>query len=125
MVANTDEALTRTCQQLDAIVQDYTVAPYFLQRQGKGRHDWYIEFIKKPSDLNAFASLLDQNLQKLNSDYEAKRAKDIALENLRITDLPRGTFQAWLKSKGRLGGQHKIPRLANDRKYADQILQLL
>ena len=122
MVSNTDKALAQTCQEMNAIATEYTVAPVFLSKQGKGGHEWLIEFEKAPSDIKAFNKLLDENLQKINSDYEAKRYKSLALKRLKMRLLPKGTFKSWLKSKGKYGGQHKVPRLANHRKYVDEIL---
>ena len=87
-----------------------------------GAHEWLIEFAKAPTDLEAFTILLDKNLQALNSDYEAKRHKNIALSLPKITSLKSGCFHEWLKSKGKLGGQHKVPRLSNERKYIEEVL---
>jgi hypothetical protein len=125
MVDNTDMALAATCATTGASVVDYTVAPLFFQGNHKGGHEWLIEFEAPPSDLDYFNALLDVNLQRLNSDYEAKRYRDIALERLIIRPLPRGTFHRWLRHKGKLGGQHKVPRLANHRDYVDEILGIL
>ncbi|MEM6966407.1 MAG: GH3 auxin-responsive promoter family protein [Bacteroidota bacterium] len=122
MVSNTDKALAQTCQAMNAIATEYTVAPIFLAKKGKGGHEWLIEFEKRPSDFRAFNKLLDENLQKINSDYEAKRYKGLALNQLTMRTLPKGTFHNWLKAKGKYGGQHKVPRLANHRKYVDEIL---
>lgn len=123
MVANTDKALAMTCRVLDAIVAEYTVAPVYLDGTEKGSHEWLVEFEKAPKDIEKFSLLLDINLQKVNSDYEAKRYKDMALESLRMTVLPQGTFLNWMRARGKVGGQNKVPRLANDRKYVDQILE--
>ncbi|MBL7793145.1 MAG: GH3 auxin-responsive promoter family protein [Saprospiraceae bacterium] len=122
VVENTDLALAQTCLQTDAIVADYTVAPVYFQQNSKGGHEWLIEFTKVPSDLELFNQLLDANLQHVNSDYEAKRYKSIALERLRLHPLPIGTFRNWLRSKGKLGWQSKVPRLANHRQYVEEIL---
>ncbi len=122
MVANTDEALTKACAQMDVIVADYSVAPRYLQKNTQGGHEWLVEFDQPPADLSSFEKMLDHNLQQINSDYEAKRAYDLALTCLTVRPLPEGTFRSWLKSKNKLGGQHKIPRLYNDRKYVDEIL---
>lgn len=122
MVDNTDEAIARTCRQTDALVLDYTVAPVYLKGQERGGHEWLIEFEKEPSSLHVFANLLDENLQEINSDYAAKRYKDMALTRLRLRQMPRSTFNNWLKSKGKYGGQHKVPRLSNNRKFVDEIL---
>ena len=93
--------------------------------QNQGAHEWLIEFENKPESLTAFTTALDQNLKLVNSDYEAKRYKDIALGLPKVTALPEGLFHAWLKNKGKLGGQHKVPRLSNDRRYIDELLLLL
>jgi hypothetical protein len=122
MVSNTDKALAETCASFNASVAEYTVAPVFLQGENKGGHEWIIEFEQMPNDLEKFNSLLDDNLQKINSDYEAKRYKSLALDRLILRIVPKGTFYNWLKSKGRIGGQNKVPRLANDRKYVEEIL---
>ncbi len=125
MVENTDQALEATCRELNAIVNEYTVAPVYLEGNTHGRHEWLIEFEKLPVDIDLFAELLDKNLQQINSDYEAKRYKDIALARLSVQALPHGAFLNWLASKGKLGGQHKVPRLANHRKYVEEINTLL
>ncbi len=126
MVANTDLALAETCQQFDAQVVDYTVAPiYFAGENGKGGHEWLIEFERQPANLEAFNEALDLNLQRINSDYEAKRFKAMAMERLLLRSVPKGTFTNWLKVKGRYGGQSKVPRLANNRKTVDEILSFV
>ena len=122
MVSNTDKALAQTCHTTGAVATEYTVAPIFISKKGKGGHEWLIEFEKSPEDLPLFNKLLDENLQKINSDYEAKRYKGMALKRLTLQSLPKGTFHNWLKSKGKYGGQHKVPRLANHRKYVEEIL---
>jgi len=125
MVENTERALADTCQELDAIVSEYTVAPIYFEGSGKGGHEWLVEFAKNPADLKQFSLLLDKNLQKVNSDYEAKRYQSMALEPLRLRAVPANTFHNWMKARGKLGGQHKVPRLANDRRYVDEILDFL
>jgi len=90
----------------------------------KGKHEWLIEFIETPSDLAKFCVHLDDELRKLNSDYDAKRTKDLMLEMISVQSLKTGTFDAWLKSIGKLGGQHKVPRLSNDRSIVEQILSI-
>ncbi len=122
MVENTDQALAQTCQMMQAMVKEYTVAPVYFQSGQRGGHEWLIEFEKAPGDMEAFARVLDKNLQQLNSDYEAKRYKDMALGPLKLRALPQGSFLNWLKAKGKLGGQHKVPRLANHRAYIEDIL---
>ena len=96
-----------------------------MNDEGKCRHQWVIEFERQPESLEAFASLLDEALQHVNSDYEAKRYKDITLQRLELIAAPKGTFNTWLKQKGKLGGQHKVPRLSNTRQHIDEILALL
>ena len=95
-----------------------------MDAHAKCRHQWLIEFSKSPSDLARFASLLDQRLQTLNSDYEAKRYKDITLQHLEIIPARKGLFNDWLKERGKLGGQHKVPRLSNSREQIEQLLVL-
>jgi hypothetical protein len=126
MVANTDKALSMTCDMLRVGVEDYTVAPVFFEGQlGKGGHEWVIEFETMPSDAELFAELLDANLRKINSDYDAKRYKGMALDRLKINIAPKGTFYNWLKSKNRIGGQFKVPRLSNKRDAIDDILRFM
>jgi hypothetical protein len=122
MVGNTDKALAETLKSLPAIVSEYTVAPIFMNTNEKGGHLWLIEFEKEPDNLNAFEILLDDNLKKINSDYAAKRHKDMALSCLKIQLVPSGTFHQWMASKGKIGGQNKVPRLFNSRKYVDELL---
>lgn len=125
MVDNTDRALAETCMATGAVVSEYTVAPVYLQGGQKGGHEWLIEFERPPSDLEVFNTLLDSNLQKINSDYEAKRFGDIALERLMLHPVPQGTFYRWMRARGKFGGQHKVPRLANHRAYVEEIKELL
>ena len=124
IVDNAEKGLAEACAQTGAQVQEYTAAPVFMDEHGKCRHQWLIEFNKEPEDINAFAQILDQALQKINSDYEAKRYKDITLQPLEIIKARSGVFNDWLKQKGKLGGQHKIPRLSNKREFIEQILAL-
>lgn len=125
MVSNTDKALSDTIKEIPAIISDYTVAPIFMSRGEKGGHQWLIEFEKTPDNLEAFELLLDDNLQKINSDYAAKRYKNMAIKNLQIIPASSGTFMRWLASKGKVGGQNKIPRLFNSRKYMDELLDFV
>ncbi|MEG1543155.1 MAG: GH3 auxin-responsive promoter family protein [Tannerellaceae bacterium] len=124
MVNNADKAISYTCRQTGAKVKEYTAAPLFMLDKAKGLHQWFVEFEKMPPSLEAFASLLDKTLQGLNSDYEAKRYKEISLQPLKIITSRPGTFYEWLRGKGKLGGQHKIPRLSNDRTYIEELLEL-
>lgn len=126
IVSNSDKAISQTCKELHAQVVEYTVAPIFIAgEKGKGGHEWLIEFEKMPDDIQQFAELLDLNIQNINSDYEAKRYKDMALISLKINVAPQGTFFKWMKSRGKVGGQNKVPRLSNKRKHLEELLQLI
>ena len=124
MVGNADQGLEMACKATGAKIKEYTVAPLFLLDKAKGCHQWLIEFEEFPADLMGFASILDKSLQQLNSDYEAKRYKEISLQPLEVIPARNGVFYEWLHSKGKLGGQHKIPRLSNERIYMDELLAL-
>jgi hypothetical protein len=125
IVDNSDRAIVMASEKTGAIVNDYTAAPIYFTDIGNGGHEWLIEFEKEPADLGLFTYELDNALKNANSDYEAKRHKDIALKMPLVRNVDKGTFTTWLKSKGKLGGQHKVPRLSNDRKYVDEILELI
>ena len=105
-------------------MKDYTAAPIFMDINAKCRHQWLIEFAKRPTNIEEFATILDRSLQAINSDYEAKRYKDITLQPLEIVIAKDGLFDEWLKSKGKLGGQHKIPRLSNSRDYIEELMAM-
>ena len=122
IVDNTDKAIAIASEKTGAIVNDYTAAPVYFSGESNGAHEWLIEFEKAPPDLQQFTVELDLALQSLNSDYEAKRHKSIALRLPIVKQLPKGIFNSWLKNKGKLGGQHKVPRLSNDRNYIEEIL---
>ena len=124
IVDNAEQGLAYACQQTGAQVLEYTAAPVFMDANAKCRHQWLIEFATPPDDLQHFARLLDARLQEVNSDYEAKRYKDITLQHLEIILARPGLFNDWLKSKGKLGGQHKVPRLSNSRDTIEQLLHL-
>lgn len=124
IVDNTDKAIAIACEKTGAMVSDYTAAPVYFSDKNNGAHEWLIEFEKEPENITAFTYELDNALKDANSDYEAKRHKDIALRLPVIHVLPKGCFNAWLKSKDKLGGQHKVPRLSNDRKVVEEILSL-
>ena len=121
---NAEKGLAYACQQTGAEVREYTAAPVFMDQNAKCRHQWLIEFAKEPADLNVFADILDKRLQEINSDYEAKRFHDITLQHLEIVKARQGLFDDWLRSKGKLGGQHKIPRLSNNRANIDEMLEM-
>ena len=122
IVDNAEQGLAYACKETGAEVLEYTAAPVFMNRHAKCRHQWLIEFAQQPADLQRFARLLDQKLQEVNSDYEAKRYKDITLQPLEIIPARPGLFNDWLKQKGHLGGQHKVPRLSNSREHIDELL---
>ena len=124
IVDNAEKGLAEACSRTRAQVLEYTAAPVFMDDKGKCRHQWLIEFSQMPSDIKAFADILDATLQKVNSDYEAKRYKDITLQPLEVVVARQGVFNDWLKAKGKLGGQHKVPRLGNNRDIIEQILSL-
>ena len=124
IVDNAEQGLAYACEQTGAEVLEYTAAPVFMDAHAKCRHQWLIEFSKSPDDVARFADLLDQRLQQLNSDYEAKRYKDITLQHLELIPARRGLFHDWLKQRGKLGGQNKVPRLSNSREHIEQLLTL-
>ena len=125
MVTNTDRALELTCRELDCAVSEYTVAPVFIRVPGEqGAHEWVVEFARPPRSLTAFAKTLDDHLQELNSDYAAKRRLNLVLTRLIVNAVAPGTFHAWMASRGKVGGQHKVPRLANERVHLEQVLRL-
>lgn len=125
IVDNTDCAIAMACEKTGAVINDYTAAPVYFSENGNGAHEWLIEFEHRPRDMGQFIHELDTALQSVNSDYEAKRHKSIALRLPLVHALPKGVFGKWLKAKGKLGGQHKVPRLSNDRSYVEEILQML
>jgi len=124
MVENTDMAIAKTCKLTNTEVIDYTVAPIFMNGKEKGAHEWIIEFRKGPDDVKKFSELLDLNIQSLNSDYEAKRYNNMTLNPLTVNVARENLFYDWLKNQDKLGGQHKIPRLSNNRDYLEQLLLL-
>ena len=124
IIDNAEKAMTNACAATGAIIKDYTAAPVYFSDNGSGAHEWLIEFEVTPPDLHDFAVLLDLELKKQNSDYEAKRYHDKVLRPPLVRTLRNGSFFAWLKSKEKLGGQHKVPRLANHRKFVDEILNM-
>lgn len=121
---NAEKGLAYACEQTGAQVREYTAAPVYMDSNAKCRHQWLIEFSKEPDDLGRFAALLDRRLQEINSDYEAKRFHDVTLQHLEVVKARTGLFDDWLKAKGKLGGQHKVPRLSNSRKNIDELLEL-
>ncbi len=124
IIDNAEKGLQFACEQTGAEVLEYTAAPVFMDNHAKCRHQWVIEFAKAPEDLDLFASLLDKKLQELNSDYEAKRYKDITLQHLEIIPARQNLFNQWMKSRGKLGGQNKVPRLSNSRRVIDELIAM-
>ncbi len=121
VIENAETAIAMACKELDAIVTDYTAAPVYLDQNENPGHEWLIEFAKPPADLKAFTELLDRELQRTNDDYKGKRAGDMLMKMPQVIAVPTLTFHDWLKSKGKLGGQNKVPRLSNDRKIIEEI----
>ena len=125
IIDNAERAMQIACNHSEAIVNEYTAGPIFMCDNQKGAHQWIIEFDVAPKDMDHFTKILDNSLKTLNSDYEAKRHKNLALEKPHIIVAPKGTFYKWMKIRGKVGGQNKIPRLANDRKYLDELMNML
>ena len=124
IVDNAERGLEQACIATGAQVTEYTAAPIFMDEHAKCRHQWVIEFAKRPDSIEEFAAILDRSLQAINSDYEAKRYKDITLQPLEIIEAKPGLFDQWLRERGKLGGQNKIPRLSNTRQYIDELLKI-
>ena len=125
IIENAEQGIAEACKITGAIIGDYTAAPRYIGQGHKGGHEWVIEFKKSPNDLNKFIDILDSTMRRLNSDYDAKRYKDMALERPVIHPVSEGTFYMWMKKRNKLGGQHKVPRLVNSREYIDEILKML
>ena len=121
IIDNAEKALETACKLTNAIVAEYTAGPVFMNVSSKGSHEWIIEFEKSPSDLTAFINTLDDALKSVNSDYEAKRFKDLNLILPVVRPVPAGTFNKWLKAKNKFGGQNKVPRLSNSREYIEDL----
>lgn len=124
IIDNAENALDKACKETGALIKDYTAAPVYMDTQNKGKHEWLIEFEKEPVDMSKFTIILDKALQEINSDYEAKRYKDITLAPPQIDKARPGLFYDWMKKRGKLGGQNKVPRLSNNRKYIDELLEM-
>lgn len=122
IVDNAESAISQACLKTGAVIREYTAAPLYYAGKTAGAHEWLIEFEQPPDDATLFSETLDRELKNLNSDYEAKRYKDMVLRPPVIRHLPEGTFYRWLKTKEKLGGQHKVPRLSNDRKIIEEVL---
>ncbi len=124
IVDNADKALRIACDKTNAEITDYTAAPVYMSTSQQGAHEWLIEFSRPPGELDYFATLLDHALMSINSDYEAKRYRNLTLDKPVVHQAETGTFYQWMQSKGKLGGQHKVPRLSNERKYLEDLLEI-
>ncbi|GAA4468478.1 GH3 auxin-responsive promoter family protein [Nibrella saemangeumensis] len=122
IVENAEIAVTQACEATGAVIKEYTAGPVYMSNGTNGRHEWIIEFSQEPDDQETFNQVLDETLRQVNSDYDAKRYNDMVLQQPLIHVVPKGTFYAWMKQRGKLGGQHKVPRLSNSRDYLDDIL---
>ncbi|MGK7394534.1 MAG: GH3 auxin-responsive promoter family protein [Candidatus Cyclobacteriaceae bacterium M3_2C_046] len=125
IVENAEKAIAQACESTGAIIENFTAAPKYFGQDSAGCHEWIIEFAKRPNNLDDFTYQLDHTLREINSDYDAKRFKDIALKPPIIHSVDKDTFYNWMKKRGKLGGQNKVPRLANNRNYVDDILKML
>ena len=122
---NAEKALMAACKASGAEIKEYTAGPMYMSDDSKGAHEWMIEFEHPPDSLDKFTDVLDRTLASINSDYEAKRYKNITLKLPKVVSLAPGTFYRWMQKRGKLGGQNKIPRLSNDRKYLDELAGIL
>jgi hypothetical protein len=125
IVENADRGIEAACLSTGAVVNEYTAAPIYMKGEARGGHEWVIEFERAPNDLGTFIQELDRTMRRLNSDYDAKRTADMAMRMPVVHPAPAGTFHRWLKERGRLGGQNKVPRLSNDREHMDALLAAL
>lgn len=125
IIDNVEHALEEACKRTGAVVQEYTVAPYFMSADEQASHEWFVEFSTPPNDLAQFTKIVDETIMSLNSDYEAKRARNVTLIAPRMHSLPEGTFYGWMRHRGKMGGQNKVPRLSNDRTYAESLLEYM
>ena len=124
MITNVESALTKACEATKSAVKDFTGAPIFMKENQSGAHEWIFEFSEKPHSLEEFTNIFDEQLKAINSDYEAKRYNNITLKKPVIHVAKPNLFYCWLESKGKLGGQNKVPRLSNDREYIDPLLEM-
>ena len=125
IVENAESAITKACEVTGAVIENFTAAPVYLEQGKRGGHEWIIEFRVMPRSMDEFNAILDSTLRSLNSDYDAKRAHDLALVAPKIHAVTEGTFYNWMKKRGKLGGQNKVPRLSNNREYIDEILEMI
>jgi len=125
IIENAETAITRASKLTGAVIDNYTAGPIFLGTNNKGGHEWIVEFVTEPDSMDGFAQILDSTLRQINSDYDAKRYLDMALDMPVVHKVPSGTFYEWMKKRDKLGGQNKVPRLSNNREYLDDILKML
>lgn len=125
IIENAEAAISKACEDTNAVIDNFTAAPIFLEKGKKGGHEWIIEFKVVPKSLEQFGKILDESLRNINSDYDAKRQHDFAIVAPKIHSVQEGTFYNWMKKRGKLGGQNKVPRLFNTREYVDDILKML
>jgi len=123
IIDNAEKALENACLRTGAHINEYTAGPVYMGNESKGCHEWVIEFDKQPDDIDLFIDVLDKTLQSVNSDYEAKRYKDLTLTRPLVRVVPKDTFYKWFKEKNKLGGQNKMPRLSNNRDFVEGILK--
>jgi hypothetical protein len=123
IIDNAEKALANACRETGAHISEYTAGPVYMSDVSKGSHEWVIEFDKDPDSLDHFIEILDTTLQSVNSDYEAKRYKNITLAKPLVRIVPAGTFYKWFKERNKLGGQNKMPRLSNNREYIESVLK--
>jgi phenylacetate-coenzyme A ligase PaaK-like adenylate-forming protein len=124
VIDNAESAINAAAQATGAEISEYTAAPVFMKGRDKGSHEWVVEFRREPASLADFARELDEALQRLNSDYEAKRFRNTTLMPPKVSPVAPGTFMRWLADKGKIGGQNKVPRLFNDRTFVDELLKI-
>jgi hypothetical protein len=124
MIENAEKGLLEACRESGALIAEYTAAPVFMNGKSAGAHEWIIEFTSAPNDISTFGKALDSALKKLNSDYEAKRTGSMTLREPVIHSVPQGTFSKWMKNRNKLGGQNKVPRLSNDRRYVEELMEI-
>jgi hypothetical protein len=124
IIDNAEKAFNIACKRTNAVILEFTGGPVYMKDNQKGAHEWVIEFEKDPDDLDHFIQIFDGALKTINSDYEAKRHKNLSLELPHVVIAKKGLFYEWMRIRGKVGGQNKIPRLANDRQYLDQLIEL-
>ena len=124
IIENAERAITRACEATGAVLTDYTAGPVYINDRQQGCPEWIIEFSQEPDNQEVFNKILDETLREINSDYDAKRYKDMVLRAPKINVVPHETFYTWMRNRGKLGGQHKVPRLSNSREFVEEILVL-